>query len=76
MKECDWLDIFAHNLVELLRSNHMTQRELADFIGVSEATISHYIYQKRMPTVKALVNMSVAFNCSVDDLIYFGDRIR
>lgn len=76
ISEREWLDIFANNLIEMLREEEMTQKELADAIGVTEATISSYINKKRMPGVKALVNISHVLCCSMDDLMYFGYKIE
>lgn len=75
MSEQEWLDIFGDNLVDLLKYANMTQRELADAARLSEATISAYIHKKKLPGVKALINISEALDCNLDDLMYFGDSI-
>lgn len=75
MTECEWMDIFASNLIEMLQEARMTQRELADAAGLSEGAISMYISRNRMPNVKALINISEALDVTLDDLMYFGDRI-
>lgn len=76
MSELEWLDIFGDNLVDLLYDANMTQRELADTTGLSEATISKYIHKQQIPTMRAIVNISYALDCSIDELIDFGDRIN
>lgn len=75
MTEQQWLDIFGDNLAYMLEQAWMTQEELAEETGLSRGTISRYINKKRMPTVKALVNISYALDCDMNDLIDFGDRI-
>lgn len=75
MSEVEWMNIFGDNLVDLLKRVNMTQRELADAAGLSESAISNYIHKIRMPNVRALINISEALDCSLDDLMYFGDRI-
>lgn len=75
MTEYEWLDIFGDNLVDLLKEANMTQRELADAAGLSEGSISNYIHKRKLPGVKALVNISEALDCPLDDLMFFGDRI-
>lgn len=75
MSELEWLDIFANNLVEMLAEVRMTQRELAEASGISEASISGYVRRQKMPGIKAILNISYALNCSVNDLIDFGDMI-
>lgn len=75
MSEIEWLDIFGDNLNDMLQEARMTQRELADESGLSEATVSGYIHKKKIPGLKAIINMAYALNCPTDELIDFGDRI-
>ena len=75
MSELDWLDIFADNLVSLLRDAKMSQRELAEAADLSEATISYYIHKRKIPSLKAIVNIAYAFDISIDELIDFGEMI-
>lgn len=75
MSEMEWLDIFGDNLISLLEENNMTQKELAEGTGISEATISKYINKKQMPTLPAIINMSFELNCDLADLLDFGDMI-
>ena len=75
MSEMDWLDIFGDNLIDMLKEARMSQRELADESGLSEATVSAYINKKKIPGLRAIINMAYALNCSTDELIDFGDQI-
>lgn len=75
MTELEWMKIFGDNLKEMLDEANMTQRDLADDTGLTEATISRYINKQRMPTVRALVNIAYSLNCSFDELMDFGDRV-
>lgn len=76
MNELDWLDIFGDNLVSLLRDARMSQRELADATGLSEGTISSYINKRKMPGLKAIINIAYALDISIDELIDFGEMIN
>lgn len=75
MSELEWIDIFGDNLAEMLDEARMTQRDLADAAGLSESSISRYINKEMAPSFKAIINISYALDCSVDDLIDFGDMI-
>lgn len=75
MTEREWLDIFGTNLAEMIEEAWMTQKELAEETGLSEATISAYIHKRKMPGVKAIINIAEALGCSLDDFLYFGDTI-
>lgn len=76
MTEQEWLDIFSDNLISLLDENYMTQNELSIETGISKGTISKYVNGIQMPTVRALLAISYAFDESLDDLIDFGERIE
>lgn len=76
MTELEWLDIFADNLVSLLREARMTRRELADEIGISEAAVSYYINKRKIPSFKILLKMAYVFDCSLDELVDFGEVIE
>ena len=75
MSEFEWLSIFARNLIEQIDGARMTQRELAQLAGLSEATVSNYINRRQMPGVKALVNISYVLGCTLDDLMDFGVKV-
>lgn len=75
MSEVEWMDIFGDNLRNILKEQNMSRRELAQVLGISEATVSRYINKKQMPTMEVIVNMAYELSISVDELIDFGDRV-
>ena len=75
MSEVEWMEIFADNLVDILDKANMTQKELADAIGVTKSTISRYVNKQRMPAIKNVINMADVLNVNIDELIDFGDVI-
>lgn len=75
MTEHEWLDIFGDNLVSLMRDWNMSQSELSQRSGVSQSSISAYINKRKMPGVKALINIADVFDISLDDFMNFGDII-
>lgn len=75
MSEKEWLDIFADNLRNILSEARYSQKDLAETTGISESSISDYINKRKMPGVRALVNISYELGISFDDLMDFGDRI-
>lgn len=69
MTELELMRHFGSNLKNMLDYNNTTQRELADDIFVSEATISCYVRGERMPTLKNVINIAYALDCELSDLI-------
>ncbi len=57
------------NLIVLRNSLDMTQKDLADKIGVRSNTVSQYELGKREPSIPILKKIAEVLNCTVDDLI-------
>lgn len=76
ISETEWLDIFGDNLVSILRDYRISQRQLADEAELSEATISHYVHKRKTPSIRAIINLSYALDCSISELIDFGSPIE
>lgn len=75
MSEVEFMDIFGDNLRDLMEEVGVGQNELAREIGVNNSTISYYINKKRMPTLRAFVNICIALECDMDDLVPMYDYI-
>ena len=75
MSETEWLWMFSTNLTRMVYEAKLTQRDLAELSGISEATISKYLRGHQMPGVKAILNIAYVLNCNTDDLIDFGKPI-
>lgn len=76
MTRYEWLCKFRLKLRQLMEEKGMTQRELADKLYVSEATVSKYINGELMPSVRMVINISYALNVSIDSFTYFCGRIN
>lgn len=76
MSEVEWMRIFAGNLRSWMDELRITQSELAEEANLAESTISNYINQVKMPSVRSVINLAYALDCTVSDLIDFGDMIE
>lgn len=76
MTEAEWLDIFSHNLQEYLVEYGANQSDFAEVTGLSQMAISNYLNGRRIPNLRALINMAYELGVSLDDFIDFGDRIE
>lgn len=65
-----WCKEFSDRLKFLL-TGKMTQRELAEKIGVTEAALSRYVSWKRVPKATTIAKMAKVLNCDVNYLINF-----
>lgn len=67
MSENEWKKEFPDNLEYLLKLKEMTQRELAEKIGCTEASMSRYANGSRVPKITTVINMSRALNVSIEE---------
>lgn len=68
MANNEWLATFASNLIYWLQQSDMTQRDLAQRTGLSEASISNYIKKKQAPSFNAIRSIANAFGIDIADL--------
>lgn len=64
---------FGQRLSELLKSSNISQRKLAQKVGITEAAISRYINSDRTPNGKIIGSIANTLHVSTDYLIYGHD---
>lgn len=60
---------FPENLRKYRKSRRISQTELADFVGISQRTISHYENGSAEPSLITLCQIADYLNVSLDDLV-------
>ena len=60
---------FGNRLRNLRKEMHLTQKQLADMIGVQHSIISFYEVGDRIPSVEVIVKLSVSLHTSTDYLL-------
>lgn len=65
----------AENITALRRSRGVTQEELADFIGVTKASVSKWENGQSMPDILLLPLLAAYFDVSVDALIGYEPQL-
>lgn len=63
-----------NNIRELLIKNKITEKVLADRIGVSEGSISRYISGDREPKISIVIKMAQVFKCRIEDIYYMENQ--
>ena len=56
-------------MLELMKSNKLTQKELAARVGVTESAISYYVRGDRTPRSDVLTRIARAFGVTTDYLL-------
>lgn len=64
---------FPARLVALRQSKHLTQKQLAQAVGLSEIAIQNYENQRRKPTFDVLIALADFFDVSLDYLVGRSD---
>lgn len=73
MTEKEMLLELGENIKSCMEDANMTQRELANEIGVTEATISYYLRGERMPSLTNIVNIAYALGFGIDEIVNFDN---
>lgn len=60
---------FGEKVTMLLNKNNMTQRELADRVGITEVSLSRYISGNRIPKGTVVTNIANALHTTTDYLL-------
>ena len=68
------MELFGLRLRTLRIEKHLTQKQLADKIGVGKATISGYEKCSGYPSVTVLIQLCRYFNVSADFLLGLSDN--
>ena len=53
----------------LMDGKHLTQKELANRAGITEASMSKYLSGERVPRIDVIVNLANALDVTTDELI-------
>ena len=56
------------NIVKFLKKAGLTQRELAERVGTTEASMSRYVRGDRVPKASICIKIANVLNCNVEDL--------
>ena len=62
-------EIISQNLKEEIEQSGKTKTEIANAIGVSNATISQYLSGRIHPSLSTLSKLCTFLNCSADDIL-------
>lgn len=66
---------FADNILKLRHQRKITQEELADFIGVTKASVSKWETKQSMPDILLLPVLASFFDVTVDELLGYQPQL-
>ena len=59
---------FEEKVIELMKQEGLSQKQLAEKINVTEASISRYLKGERVPRIDVIVKLANVFNVSIEYL--------
>lgn len=65
----DTIKTMGNRIADLLDQRGMTQKQLSEKAGITEAAISHYIKGNRVPRASVLGRLAIALNTTTDYLL-------
>lgn len=65
----------SDNIIRLRRENKITQEELADFLGVTKASVSKWENAQSTPDILLLLQMAAYFDMTIDELIGYEPQL-
>lgn len=67
------LEQIRKKLIEAIKQSGMNQSELARRLGISPATVSHYIIGDKMPALDTLANLCAIIDVDANDILCVGE---
>ncbi|MCD8294904.1 MAG: helix-turn-helix domain-containing protein [Clostridia bacterium] len=67
-------DVFRDNLQSLIKSRGLSVRQFGIETGITSATLSRYMTEKRVPDLQYVMRIAAYFNVSIDWLVGFSDN--
>ena len=67
----EWLTEFARRLRKKICLSRLTQKDVADSIGVSENSVSNYICGRTIPNALILKRLADCLECDIQELTTF-----
>jgi len=65
------MSLFSERLIEMRKCKSLTQKQVAEYLEISERAYQHYEYGTREPNIETLNKLAGYFNTSVDYLVGF-----
>lgn len=66
---------FSENITRLRREKKLTQEQLADFVGVTKASVSKWETKQSMPDILLLPQLAAFFDVTIDELLGYEPQL-
>lgn len=69
-------DRFSKNLTEFMKTNNITQTQLADKLNTTQATVSRWLSGAHQPNIDTFGRICIVFNISPNELIGYDEMSK
>lgn len=66
---------FSANIIRLRHEKNLTQEQLADFLGITKASVSKWENQQSLPDIMLLPRLAAFFDVTIDDLLGYEPQL-
>ena len=66
----------SENIVRLRREKRITQEQLADFLGITKASVSKWEMSYTMPDIQLLPRLAAYFDVTIDELMGYEPQLE
>lgn len=63
------IDKFTNRFKEIRIQNHLTQKQMAERLGVQKSVVCYYEHGERFPSIDIIIRFSSIFHVSIDYLL-------
>ena len=70
------MQYFGEKIKELRLQRNMSQKQVAEYLGVVGATISAYEQGKKYPSIEILIKICTLYHVSADYLLGLSDNVQ
>lgn len=67
-------DNLQENLISYLEKENITQKQLAELLGVTQAAVTNWVKGKNSPDIELVAEMCNIFNVKITDLMGYDDN--
>lgn len=66
---------FSENIIKFRRAKNLTQEQLADFLGITKASVSKWENRQSLPDIMLLPRLAAFFDVTIDELLGYESQL-
>lgn len=71
-----WKPLLIRTIKDIMQERHMSRKEMAMMIGISESQLSRLLKGRRNPTMKTVLKLAYAFRIKPSRFVIFREMFE